>query len=113
MFVYRANPVRWIRDMTKRQYDKACLPCNCAKCGNPAGSLVYREAHIPVEAGMFLNVNTRQSKLCGACFPTVVAELKRENARVHHSLPKPVVVYTLPVVGEQGWIKDDVGYGYV
>jgi hypothetical protein len=75
------------------------LPVHCSNCGGQAGSRVYQEASVPLEAGLSWEVNTRQSRLCGKCFPIVVAELRKNNAGMArlHNMNHPKLAYSYRV----------------
>jgi len=102
MFEYRAHPIEVLGKVSGEQYEAALLPCHCGRCGGIAGSRVFREVFIPIEAGNWMRINTRTSRLCGKCFPVVVAEKQEEHARVHHDLSKDRLLYTEIIKRESG-----------
>ena len=102
MFEYKADPIEVLGKISEKQYELAKLPCHCGRCGGIAGSRVYREWLIPIEAGNWMRINSRSSRLCGKCLPVVVAEKFKENARVHHDLSKDRLLYTEIIKRESG-----------
>jgi len=97
--LYRKLPCSWDGSLTERQYQLARLPYHCGRCGGQAGSRVNLVAYIPLEAGLSWRVSTRESRLCGKCFPLVVDELLKNNANMarHHNMKSPKLTYSYRV----------------